>query len=140
MGRTWIAITVGTVSLVGIVAAYFVMAGGRNEALYVTPVTYVTPGKCVACHRQAELTWNGGQAGPFECPNCAARALLPFHFCGGCKKRFLPPMTRNEAGEPQAPAKLACPGCGHADPVPFEPQNAEHKPTGDIPPPRWPPA
>ncbi|MFO0838806.1 MAG: hypothetical protein U1D55_09785 [Phycisphaerae bacterium] len=122
----------------GVVAAILFWQGSVNPKDLIPPKTYTAPSTCLACRKSSEMTWCPPQKPPFECPHCAQRAFFPWYFCNGCRKRFVAPAVRNEAGDPVTPEKLNCPACGSPDVTPVDLTNTEQKPAGDLPLPKWP--
>lgn len=125
----------------GIAAACIAIAAWRffqERNAGALPSEYTVKAVCMTCRAEVECTQTLRTRPPLPCPKCSAKTAVPWFYCPDCKKRYVPRFVKGEDGVVRMPIVPACSGCGSARGQPYEPNDPEHKPTGDVPPPALP--
>jgi DNA-directed RNA polymerase subunit RPC12/RpoP len=132
-------LVLGGLAVLLIAAAAVLYATWAGSAKAQLPRSATTLGVCLACKQECAVSHGTAEVAPFECPNCAERAVYPWYFCLDCKKRFVPALVSGPEDEyPRVQPFASCPACGSPRVRGYlsamEPQVA-----GDAPLPPWPP-
>jgi DNA-directed RNA polymerase subunit RPC12/RpoP len=128
----------GVIIVIGFgAAAYSFVFRGRRDATAATQFTEA--GVCLSCKTEGEVTYPRQEAAPHKCPKCGTPAFYPWYFCFDCQKRFVPALVRRDPGGPlRLPLGIACTSCGGTNVSVFLPNQADYRPSGDAPLPKWP--